>query len=192
MSWFRVRGRIVTNRLPLLLSVVVYRRPVGELAVGDVQEVGPTGKRDELVPGRDVGDVVGGVAVFDPERDRDRTISGDREHAQQLFNRSGRWSLLCPGVITAVALLSRTVSVAWWTVEYPPDPVIVERGGPYYQWSRAVAAKTESRRLNEPDTDLYRQWIGNRRHLDQIITRMETLSAAASEILLREATAHQP
>lgn len=66
------------------------------------------------------------------------------------------------------------------------------RHGPYYQWSRAVAGKTVSRRLNEPEAELYRQWIANRRRLEQIITEMETLSAAAGEILLRQAATPTP
>lgn len=64
-----------------------------------------------------------------------------------------------------------------------------QRHGPYYQWSRAVAGKTVSRRLNEAEAELYRNWIGNRRRLEQIIARMEQTSAAAGELLLRQATA---
>ncbi len=62
-----------------------------------------------------------------------------------------------------------------------------QRHGPYYQWSRAIAGKTVSRRLNESQADLYREWIANRRHIERIVTEMETLSAAAGEILLRQA-----
>lgn len=61
-----------------------------------------------------------------------------------------------------------------------------QRHGPYYQWSRAVAGKTVSRRLNEPQADLYRHWIKNRQRIETIITRMEETSAAAAELLLRE------
>ena len=61
-----------------------------------------------------------------------------------------------------------------------------QRHGPYYQWSRAVAGKTVSRQLNEPQADLYRHWIKNRQRIETIITRMEETSAAAAELLLRE------
>jgi len=64
-----------------------------------------------------------------------------------------------------------------------------QRHGPYYQWSRAVAGKTVSRRLNETEAELYRSWIANRRRLEQIIAQMEQTSAAAGELLLRQATA---
>ena len=36
-----------------------------------------------------------------------------------------------------------------------------QRHGPYYQWSRAVAGKTVSRRLSEGEAELYRSWLGN-------------------------------
>ena len=61
------------------------------------------------------------------------------------------------------------------------------RHGPYYQWSRAVAGKTVSRRLTEREAELYRGWIANRRRLERIVAQMEEVSAAAAEILLRQA-----
>lgn len=66
------------------------------------------------------------------------------------------------------------------------------RHGPYYQWSRATAGKTVSRRLNEHEADLYRGWIANRRRLEQLIAQMEEVSAAAGELLLRQAGASSP
>ena len=66
------------------------------------------------------------------------------------------------------------------------------RHGPYYQWSRAIAGKTVSRRLDEREAELYRHWIANRRHLEQIVTEMEKISAAANAILLRQAAKPQP
>ena len=66
------------------------------------------------------------------------------------------------------------------------------RHGPYYQWSRAVAGKTVSRRLSESEAELYRGWIANRRRLEEIVARMEQISAAAGELLLREASPPEP
>ncbi|HEV2085487.1 MAG TPA: DUF6788 family protein [Gemmatimonadales bacterium] len=67
-----------------------------------------------------------------------------------------------------------------------------QRHGPYYQWSRAVAGKTLSRRLTKAEAELYLSWIANRRHLEQIIAQMEQTSAAASELLLRQAAPTNP
>jgi hypothetical protein len=61
-----------------------------------------------------------------------------------------------------------------------------QRHGPYYQWSRAVAGKTVSRRLNQREAELYQTWITNRRHLKHIVAQMEQISAAASELLLHQ------
>ena len=67
-----------------------------------------------------------------------------------------------------------------------------QRHGPYYQWSRAVAGKTVSRRLNQSEAELYRSWIANRRHLEQIIAQMEKISADAGELLLRQSPPPEP
>jgi len=58
----------------------------------------------------------------------------------------------------------------------------------------SVSGKTVSRRLNDAEAELYRQWIANRRRLERIVAEMETLSAAAAagEILLRQATTLTP
>jgi hypothetical protein len=62
-----------------------------------------------------------------------------------------------------------------------------QRHGPYFQWSRTLEGKTVTRRLNEREADLYREWIANRGRLKRIIAQMEEVSALAGEILLREA-----
>jgi len=67
-----------------------------------------------------------------------------------------------------------------------------QRHGPYYQWSRAVAGKTVTRRLGEREAELYRGWIANRRRLERIIAQMEQTSASAGELLLRQADASTP
>lgn len=67
-----------------------------------------------------------------------------------------------------------------------------QRHGPYYQYSRAVAGKTVSRRLTEPEADLYRGWIANRRRLEQITAQLEQTSAAAGELLLRQPQTTKP
>lgn len=94
------------------------------------------------------------------------------------------------GFISPGSLVTRETSCGKPGCRCQADPP--RRHGPYYQWSRAVAGKTVSRRLNESEADLYRQWIANRRRLDRIVTEMGTLSAAAGEILLRQAATPTP
>ena len=88
------------------------------------------------------------------------------------------------GLISPGSLVVRTTSCGKPGCRCQADPP--QRHGPYYQWSRAVAGKTISRRLDERQAELYREWIANRHHLEQIITRMEQISAAAAEIMLRQ------
>ena len=88
------------------------------------------------------------------------------------------------GFISPGSLVVRETSCGKHGCRCRADPP--RRHGPYHQWSRAVAGKTVSRRLTEPEADLYRQWIANRRHLEQIIAEMAKISAAAGEILLHQ------
>jgi len=67
-----------------------------------------------------------------------------------------------------------------------------QRHGPYYQYSRAIAGKTVSRRLTEHDAELYRGWITNRRRLEQIVAQLEQTSAAAGDLLLRQPQTPNP
>ena len=94
------------------------------------------------------------------------------------------------GFISPGSLVTRETSCGKQGCRCQADPP--RRHGPYHQWSRAVAGKTVSRRLTEPEADLYRQWIANRRHLEQIVTEMKKISAAAGEILLRQHAKPKP
>ena len=94
------------------------------------------------------------------------------------------------GFISPGSVVVRETSCGKQGCRCQADPP--RRHGPYHQWSRAVAGKTRSRRLTEPEADLYRQWIANRRHLEQIVTEMEKISAAAGEILLRQSASPNP
>ncbi len=68
----------------------------------------------------------------------------------------------------------------------PPQP-----HGPYWQWTRKVAGKTVTRRLDEHEADLYRHWIANGRQLTRIVAQMEKISASAGDLLLRQAPPNQ-
>ena len=98
--------------------------------------------------------------------------------------------------LTTVGFISRGSVVVRYTSCGKPgcrcqgDPP--QRHGPYFQWSRAVAGKTVTRRLGEREAELYRGWIANRRRLEQIITKMEQTSAAGGELLLHQAGAPKP
>lgn len=88
------------------------------------------------------------------------------------------------GFISPGSLVVRHTSCGKAGCRCQADPP--HRHGPYYQWSRAVAGKTVSRRLNEPQAELYRDWIANRQRIEALLTKMEETSAAAAELLLHE------
>jgi hypothetical protein len=93
----------------------------------------------------------------------------------------GGLGFICPG-----SLVLRETSCGRPGCKCQADPPRLH--GPYYQWSRAVDGKTVSRRLSRAEAELYEEWIANRRRLKGIVAEMEEVSAAAGEILLRQAT----
>lgn len=94
------------------------------------------------------------------------------------------------GFILPGSLVARRTSCGKPGCRCRADPP--QRHGPYWQWSRAIAGKTTSRRLTEAEADLYRDWIANKRKLEQIVAQMEELSEKAAQILLRQADTTRP
>lgn len=142
--------------------LVVGRRPLGESverAPGQAEQGPPMGKR-ATVPSR-----------------------------LQRYERSYRAltaELASLGFISQGSVVVRYTTCGKAGCRCQADPP--RRHGPYHQWSRAVAGKTVSRRLSEREAELYRGWIANRRRLEEIVAEMEQLSAAAAEMLLRQAS----
>lgn len=59
-----------------------------------------------------------------------------------------------------------------------------QRHGPYWQLSWKHAGRTISRLLPGEDAALYREWIANRRALDQVLDEMRDLSHHAAQQIL--------
>jgi hypothetical protein len=55
------------------------------------------------------------------------------------------------------------------------------RHGPYWQWTRKVAAKTVGRWLSADQAHDYQQWVDNGRRARQLLARLEALGIAALE-----------
>jgi hypothetical protein len=86
------------------------------------------------------------------------------------------------GFISPGSVVSRYTACGKTGCRCQADPP--QRHGPYYQWSRAVAGTTVSRRLTQDQAQLYQDWIANRRRIEQLLTQMERTSAAAADLLL--------
>jgi hypothetical protein len=53
--------------------------------------------------------------------------------------------------------------------------------GPYWQWTRKIAARTICRWLSAEQNHDYQSWIDNDRRLRELLARLEALGAAALE-----------
>ena len=56
-----------------------------------------------------------------------------------------------------------------------------QRHGPYWQWTRKVAAKTIGRWFNADQATDYQTWIDNDRRLRELLARLEAIGIAALE-----------
>lgn len=57
------------------------------------------------------------------------------------------------------------------------------RHGPYYQYSRKLGGKTLTRRLTAEQAQRYRDWIANRRTLDDLIDQMDEISRRVADLI---------
>jgi hypothetical protein len=55
------------------------------------------------------------------------------------------------------------------------------RHGPYWQWTRKIAAKTTGRWLSADQAHHYQTWIDNDRRLKELLARLEAIGVAALE-----------
>ena len=60
------------------------------------------------------------------------------------------------------------------------------RHGPYWIWTAKVDGKTVNRRLSEDEARLYQEWIGNDRHIRELLTQMRAVAAKATQLLLAQ------
>ena len=58
----------------------------------------------------------------------------------------------------------------------PPQP-----HGPYWQWTRKVAARTVCRWIGADQADDYGSWVSNDRRLHELVARLESIGVAAVE-----------
>jgi hypothetical protein len=86
------------------------------------------------------------------------------------------------GFVIAGSLTERWTTCGKATCRCKADPP--QRHGPYIEYTRKVAGKTTGRRLTPEQAEQYRQWIVNRRTLDQITADMDRLSHQAARLLV--------
>ncbi len=97
-----------------------------------------------------------------------------------------RKQLLKVGFIASESLLQRYTVCANTGCHCHHDPP--QRHGPYWQYTRKIDGKTVTARLTGEQAERYREWIDNRRTLDQIVAEMDQLSQQARDLLLTPKT----
>ncbi len=58
--------------------------------------------------------------------------------------------------------------------------------GPYYKWTRKVAAKTVSATLTPEQAARFKEWVHNMRDLERIVRQIQGLGLRAAELLMGE------
>lgn len=67
-----------------------------------------------------------------------------------------------------------------------------QRHGPYWQYTRTLGGKTVTRRITEAQAEHYREWIANRRRLDDLTADMDRISRQAIETILAAPPSQDP
>ena len=83
------------------------------------------------------------------------------------------------GLALPGSLTQRGMRCGWAGCRCHRDPPQLH--GPYWQWTRKVAAKTICRWLSDGQHHDYQAWIDNDRRLHELLTRLETLGTQALE-----------
>lgn len=94
------------------------------------------------------------------------------------------------GYIAAGSITHRYTRCANTNCRCRADPP--QMHGPYWQWSAKIDGKTITRRLSQPEADLYREWIDNNRQLRAITAQMRQVAAEASDLILQQAKNQHP
>lgn len=98
---------------------------------------------------------------------------------QALQDRVGELGFVAPG-----SVIERHTVWATSSCHCQAEPPV--RHGPYFQYTRKLGGKTFTRRLNAEQADLYREWIANRRHLDEILAQMDQISRRTAELITNQ------
>lgn len=115
----------------------------------------------------------------------DSELTQIQQRYQTLQDQVGRLGFIAPG-----SVIERYTVCGTPSCRCHADPPV--RHGPYFQYTRKVAGKTLTRRLDLQQAQRYRDWIANRRRLDELLAEMDQLSQRAAELLIRPSALHRP
>lgn len=103
-----------------------------------------------------------------------RPSAADRAMQERIVADLGSVEFALPGTI-----LERRVRCGKKGCHCRADPPQLH--GPYYQWTRKVAGKTETRLLSAAQMARYGPWFENAKRLRNLTTKLEALSLEIAE-----------
>ncbi len=103
-----------------------------------------------------------------------RPTTRDRARQQRISADLGSVGFALPGTV-----LERRVRCGRKGCHCHADPPQLH--GPYYQWTRKVAGKTQTRLLSAGQMARYATWFENARRLRSLTSELEALSLAIAE-----------
>jgi len=115
----------------------------------------------------------------------EENLAGLEHDYQQLQDQARDLGFVAPG-----SLIERYTLCATPTCRCHGDPPAPH--GPYFQYTRKLAGKTLTRRLNAEQAARYREWITNRRRLDELLDQMDQISRRAADLVLARTTQDPP
>ncbi len=89
------------------------------------------------------------------------------------------------GIVAAGSLTRRYTRCTSAGCRCNADPPIPH--GPYWQWTAKVNGKTVTKRLTDPEAQLYQEWIGNDRRIRALLDQILNVDAKAAALMLKEA-----
>lgn len=107
--------------------------------------------------------------------------TAERLQRLQARHRALAASLAGVGFATRGSVVAATSTCGQPTCRCHTDPT--RRHGPYWQWTRAVAGKTRTRRLSEVEAERFLEWVTNRRRIEAILKEMEKIALKAADLL---------
>ena len=93
---------------------------------------------------------------------------------QQILNEIAQLGFCLPG-----SIVDRSSRCGNPNCHCHTDPAHLH--GPYRSWTRKVAGKTVTRRINDDQLTRYGSWFDNTRRLRQLVNELETLSTQIAE-----------
>ena len=106
-----------------------------------------------------------------------RTSTGEQSHRRE-YEQLKR-QLRGIGYICLGSIVQRWVACGKEACACHHDPA--KRHGPYYQWTRKIRGRTQSRLIPESLIRQYREGMRNHRRVDRILERMREISLRAIE-----------